>query len=269
MRTDELRTALIQARQRADHGRKDFQEVVRACLSRMQVDGQVLEILAEVGGVNWLDLRLRILDDGHAAKLASLQELSELSLAATPVSTAIVRELAKLDRLTSLDLSDCAVKPGALADLARGASLTVLKLRGCALAEEDFSTISRLSHLSELDLAHSNVTDADVERLAALTRMSAMRLAKTRVSGKGLRLLRGLRDLRILDVRGMVLDDGDLDCIFGFPELDELGIANTAVSCQELISKLMHSTLSVLIVDAVQMRDLRSQRIQPSLLLSD
>jgi hypothetical protein len=148
---------------------KDWDLLVRE-INRNKVPGLALYMatdsdlahLADLTGLQYLDLKLAQITDGSLAHLSTLTGLRTLDLSATKVSDAGLEHLKGLTGLRFLDLSGTQVT---------GAGLEHLK---------------GLAELEELWLINTPVTEAGLEHLTALTGLRRLNLFLAQITDAGL-----------------------------------------------------------------------------------
>ena len=105
-----------------------------------------------------VDLDGTSVTDAELAKLASLESVEMLSLAATPISDAGLAHLARLRGLRCLALCNTKITDNGLMHLTDFAQLQRLNLEGTLITDAGLVHLKRLTKLEILWLANTNVT---------------------------------------------------------------------------------------------------------------
>lgn len=147
-----------------------------------------------------------------------------------------MKVLGTLISLTSLDISGSWLECG-LASLSRLTALKKLIICGCrwisSESELSVSIPKELCNLTHLDLSSSmlHVSDGDLEVIGTMMKMSTLSLADCQwVLDRGLSMLAGLPDLKVLDLTRTGLTDRGVLSIAQLPNLVWLRLEGTLIS---------------------------------------
>lgn len=177
--------------------------------------------LANLSGLQALDLAYCKITDAGAAYLASLTELRALNLSNTEISDEGLKNLAALENLRELDLTGTWVSDAGLAylkDLDNLRTLNLyqtrpdgeaLALRGKPLDVTDagLKAIAGMGKLSELNLHGAAITDQGVKDLATVSQQAMVPIRKldlsaTDITDECVPALEKMTELRNLDIKG-------------------------------------------------------------------
>jgi len=198
--------------------------------------------------------------DGMIAEPVSKQLAGEsaplvLDLAGTRLSDEGLRQLAAWPQLIGLNLELCGhITDAGLVYLAQAKRLQTLLLTGTAISDAGLAHLEPLQNLAALDLeVCDGVTDAGCESLAKVKGLRTLVLKKTgfephRITGDGLQQLAKLTELESLDLYGNSIKDADLICLRGLQNLRELDLSLVPVTDAGLrhltsLTKLTHLDL--------------------------
>ena len=165
-----------------------------------------------------------------------------LDLAGTRVSDAGLAQLSRNPKLVALNLELCRhVNDAGLRNLQTAGNLRVLILTGTRITNAGLKHLVTLKSLVALDLeVCDGVTDAGCVTLGSMPQLQALNLKKTgfepfRVSDTGLRSLRNLRELRVLNLYGNKITDNGLAHLAGKKQLRELDLSLLAITDRGLV----------------------------------
>ncbi|MCA9127070.1 MAG: hypothetical protein KDB22_08290 [Planctomycetales bacterium] len=204
----------------AENGQVEMSAVDDAVALVLESAGAVLQRSKE-NRVIAADLRATDMDDELLTSLASLSELTKLTMPQCTASDAGWQQLAKLTKLQHLDLRDCSVnnqqlilvcsqnprlrslrlngKTGAttvdddgLAGLGKCDQLVLLAVDGLWISEVGLAKLAAPEELQELYLAQTLVEDLALQDIAKMKSLRKLRLAGTGVSDAGIGLLETL-----------------------------------------------------------------------------
>jgi hypothetical protein len=166
--------------------------------------------------------------DALVADVARLRRLQWLAIAFTPISDAGLNALGRLSGLESLRLAalDGTTAAG-FKPLERLTSLRALELESLPLADAELSLLRRLTALRTLELEQVGLTDAGMTHLEGLVELRRLNLDSVAVTAAGLDHLHNLRHLAALKIRRTAVRD--LAAIRGLVELRELEIMRNPI----------------------------------------
>ena len=158
---------------------------------------------------------------------AALQRL--LSLA--EIHEIYVMELHKhgnlydIDPLSSLQIfRGCWISARDLRALAQLQNLETLSAQNSVVNQQTIEMIVNSSSLTNLDLEASNLDDDMAKELAKSSRIVQLDVGATRLGPSGLQEICKMTQLRELDIWALDLDERDLDCLEGLPNLEYLSV---------------------------------------------
>lgn len=226
----------------------DLYELQFLAVSTVHIRDDLIEPIAVLTGLRRLDLAtVHVTPEAlsHVARLPYLQELS------TPrgFSDQGMAEIAGMLSLKRLNIGPCLMTDVGLQSLGQLKSLEVLDLTGSsAMSDEGLKALSQLRALKYLRL-RGPFTDRGMAYLAALPSLKALwldsspltdeglrRLAQSRsleriggrwmknITGRGLAHLKGMSQLKQVDMAYARLRDADLAHFTALPHLDELSL---------------------------------------------
>jgi uncharacterized protein (TIGR02996 family) len=149
--------------------------------------------LAELAGLEDLQLGWTRVGDAGLAHLAGLTRLRDLRLSDTRITDAGLAYLARLRGLKWLDLSVNRVTDAGLAHLVGMTGLKGLYLDGTRITDVGLSQLAGFHNLRVLTLDDTAVTDAGLAHLSGLTRLQNLLVRQTQVTRKGVTRLRKAR----------------------------------------------------------------------------
>ena len=135
------------------------------------------------------------LDTDTLEHVATLEHLSELNLAGTPVTDNALQQLGKLKKLKHLNLSNTAIGDSGLKDLTGIALLETLVLSRSKITNAGLAVAARMAGIRELYLANTAITDKGLKHIESIKQLSALGLSSTGVTDEGLASLKKLKSL--------------------------------------------------------------------------
>lgn len=175
--------------------------------------------------------------DPLLAQLALVREPFALSLAGAAISDAGLAQLGGLDRLVGLDLELCnKITDAGIKAVGRLKDLRVLILAGTNVTEAGIREFATSKHLRALDLeVCDGIANAACEQLGAMRQLRALVLKKTgfekqAITDAGLRHLKNLSNLEVLDLYGNLFTDAGLVHLGELQKLRELDLSLVAIS---------------------------------------
>lgn len=198
-----------------------------------EVTGNGLALLEELQNLEELTLAATSVTDDGLKHLAGLKNLRILAFTETLTETPIdegLQYLEGLESLEELDLSETIVTDESLKYLARLGRLRVLNLTFTDVTDAGLQHLNALDALEELDLMGTAVTGDTFKYLAKLKSLRSLRLAFTPVSDTGLKQLGGLQRLEYLDLMGTKVTDDGLEYLVGLGRLRFLRLVDTPIT---------------------------------------
>lgn len=175
----------------------------RACESRH------FQWAADVGGLEWLDLRDTSFQDADAPTLLANPCLKVLHLADNPgVTDETLRIVGQLPLLERLHLDHTGITDQGLAELGRLTKLRTLTLYRTAITSQGLASLRRLQSLGHLSLTATYVDDSGLGAIGEIHSLEEILLDDTKVRGSGLATLAKLPKLRLLKLSDCYLQDG-------------------------------------------------------------
>jgi len=145
--------------------------------------------------------RLRKIVEGLGDKIASLTNLTGLSLPGNDIGADGAKAITKLSNLTSLNLSFNGIGDGGAKAIASLTSLTSLDLRNNGIGDAGAEAIATLGNLTSLYLSRNGIGDAGAEAIATLTNLTSLFLWNNNIGNGGAKAIATLANLIHLDLR--------------------------------------------------------------------
>ncbi len=177
-----------------------WKKLERLNLRGTKVTSKVFDHLAKLAALRVLDLSSSQIDDEGFENLASLGKLESLAIGANRLNGSALPFLKLLPNLKKLDVS--------------GIQRVDSGLWGLALTDSNLGQLGGLTQLTELDLSGANLADRGVDRPG--------HPEAERSELKDLSKLRGLVNLKKLDLSRTPVTAGTLETIAALPNLQEL-----------------------------------------------
>lgn len=163
--------------------------------------------------------------------LNALKHLRHLGLSNNPLTDDSLAALRGLQRLETLNLQLTPLTDAGLPHLRELGRLRELLLSGTSVTDAGLAWIKDLVELRVLGLDETAVTDAGLDHLRSLTKLEAIRLPST-TTDTGLSALRGMMQLRELDLRGSQVTDAGLARLGGLPGLRFVDLREAPVTAR-------------------------------------
>lgn len=171
----------------------------------------------------------------------------------------------KLTDLVKLQIFNCRAANDAMAaSLAGLKELKSLALTNSVINDPTVELIAKsFPKLTELDLSsNTNMTRVAMQHIAELTQLQSLSLVQTRFNDLSTRRLKGLQELRALDLRGnMEAGNMTLAVVGELPRLTAFKHRSTAVTDEGLSSLSNSQTLQNLLMQDFMVSDLAGQHL--------
>lgn len=209
-------------------------------LEDCRITDKTVASLGRITALRVLSLRRcpRISDQG-IAYLLPLRNLEELALSSTAISDLSMDVLVQLPNLRRLTLSETKITGEGLKKLRR-LPLTLLHLRGSSshqmsIRDEDLQAIGKIASLTELTLRNDGVTANGIRYLKDLKSLQILDLGGTDINDDAIAYLIALPDLASLIADHTQLDDRCLDSLLKMPALTYLNLEHTNITDTTLV----------------------------------
>ena len=230
--------------------------------------GGEVEVLES--GILYVNLFESKLDKNDTAKMTAILDSvksidlpSNLRLRALTLSPSQLDQLAACEQVYELDLTYCKFEPGSLSRLRSLKNLEVLSLAFAEARAEDLEFLGDLSALRKLDLDSTGATNNTVSILTSLPRLDYLYVNQTQVSNEGVKELAKIETLTAIGLGSLsAVTDKGLHALSTFKHLDELDIAGTGIMPQGIEDFLTKTSVDVLVVGPVLLRDPKLQELQ-------
>jgi hypothetical protein len=204
----------------------------------------------------------RLFDQKQAREVSSWQPIRKISLWTTTTKAALRQLLvtAGVEELNVLRLSGHGSlkgmpKPetlhtfrcGSLSseDVREIAGLPGLRILGAQYSSLSHAAVSRLvgtEALADLDLEGSDLTDELAAILSASSKIVSLAIGASRVGPAGLESICRMAQLRELDIWGLRIQEGDLDCLGALGNLEYLSVGGhqeqTVLTAKGVLSRI-------------------------------
>ena len=222
----------------SDEGMKSltaFPALTELNLSETRVSNVGLASVAEAKSLRKLTLAtLRAVDDLGVQNLTPLKDLEELTVAACPVTDAVLPTLAKFEGLQVLRLSGCPDLYG------RGMNIVLGK--------------KAFSNLRELNVSGTNFGNYGMDQLNKLPKLEVLRASRCGMAGATIQGLLGCDALKVLDLSGNNFFDDNMKVVGRLKNLEELRLAQINGLTDECLNSLK-------IMKSLKVLDLEGTRI--------
>ena len=239
-------------------------------MKQLYIEGQsiepFLEIMPYLINLQELSLENWRFSGKNASFLSSLKRLKTLNLDWSSLTSPVLDTLCTLSQLEKLSLFEISLDDSIVERvISKLVLLQAINLHGTWISDAPLSLLRELEHLEELILSRTHVTNSGVQLLAKCFSLRYLALEETQVDANAfphlaalslqtLRLervdisprqsdLRILSNLRRLDLRSAVLEDGQLILPAAIEELD---LSGSEINDQTLESLKYLSRLRVL-----------------------
>lgn len=179
--------------------------------------------------------------DEHMRELTSqsdgLEELTELNLERSKVTSAGLAGIGRLTGLRRLDLSRMPVTSAVLAQLESMPDLEVLALNRTEMNDALMKSLSGLTPLRELYLTETAVTDGGLHHLRDLTNLQVIDVSGDKIDGSGFKVFDKMKDAcRLRDIIAHHTRFGDYGprSIAGMKTLERLVLSRAAIDDKAL-----------------------------------
>lgn len=218
-----LRSLLVQHSPITDAGvsaleRLAFLETLQICCAPVEKDtpgvtDKSAASLVRMAGLKVLWLQLSGITDHGLAQLTGLKSLETLQLAGNQITWEGLRHLRRFPALTDLTVTGIRGEDLTLRHLAALTGLKRLAINGSGRFDSDaeLTHLAGLTRLEELSISGIPIEDEGLEHLAELTSLRNLRLYDRdliRVGDAGLRHLKDMRKLQVLQITGPITDHG-------------------------------------------------------------
>jgi internalin A len=219
--------------------------------------------------------------DAGLKELASLKNLTMLSLRFTKVTDAGLKELAPLHNLTSLDLEGTKITDAGLKELAPLKNLATIHLLNTKVTEEGLKELVPLKNLTTLEFTRATDTQLRVLREAGLLHVLilatskdgarpksaeeviSLRLNYGKVTDAGLKELAPLKNLTSLDLEQTAVTDAGLKELATRQNLTALNLGGTRVTDAGLKELAPLNNLTTLSLRGTRVTDAGLKELAP------
>ncbi len=195
-------------------------EVRDSDLKRLASDAALKELLIQECD--------RVTDKGFSA-VAGAKQLTKLQVQHVPITDKALESLAGFTSLSDVQLVNTNITGSGLQYLA-DSPVTELRLQGDTLTADGLAGLSALSRLQRLTLLSTSAHIGDVPAFGSLSSLTEFDGNRAEVGEKGLEVLRGLPNLRILKLSSTDITDKDVDVLNTLVNLEELHILQNSIS---------------------------------------
>ena len=206
----------------SDEGMKSltaFPQLTELNLSETRVSNVGLASVAEAKSLRKLTLAtLRAVDDLGIQNLIPLKDLEELTIAACPVTDAILPTLAKFEGLQILRLTGCPDLYG------RGFKVVLDK--------------KAFRNLRELNVSGTNFGNYGMDQLNKLPKLEVLRAVRCGYAGASIQGLLGCDELKVLDLSGNNFFDDNMKVVGRLKNLEELRLAQILTLSGECLNSI-------------------------------
>lgn len=150
------------------------------------------------------------------AAIASIKTLESISLDCCKFTGSDLKKLSTLPNLTKIQLTDSTIDDNAAKGLGTIKTLTTLKIHGNQFSDAGMKSICNLTSLTSLNLA-KNIDDRQGGKAATIT-------------DAGVGWLKGLKQLKTLNLSGNQITDGSLKTIQGMKTLERVNLSDTKLT---------------------------------------
>ncbi|MEX2119042.1 MAG: glycosyltransferase [Pirellulales bacterium] len=168
--------------------------------------------------------------DEALAKIGKFQQLEELELDETNVTSSVLAHLEPLEQLKSLNMSGTGVSDAGFSAIGKLSRLESLDLGRTRVTGQSLRHLANLQQLRSLNLAHTGVDDEGLSHLGELPRLESLALENTAITGAGFGRLEGLDALVSLNLNGTRVGDSALRQLGELPNLKRLEMSSTPIT---------------------------------------
>lgn len=203
--------------------------------------------------------------DDALKNVGKFQQLQQLELLETDVTSGVLKHLGGLAQLKILRLSGTGVSDTGFSEISKLTALESLELARTKITGQSLRHVANLDKLKSLDLRNTRVDDAGLSFLGKLILLEALLLENTPITGASFGQLGALDNLVELNLNGTRVGDSALQQLGELPTLQRLELSSTRVtdgSLQQIIksAKLNYLDLYGTNVSDVSLAHLQNQR---------
>ena len=229
-------------------------------------EARVLESGALFVDLNAGEFKISGLDLEKFTAILTAMKLSgrpcSLDLDSNPIDASKCDAIATCDALIMLDLSYCEFDTAAVARLAELKKLRTLILTSVRVPAAELTFLGNLQSLEFLILQTTDATDDTISVLTKLPRLTHLNLTKTNVTDRGISQLAKISTLKEIRISSLPITDQGLLTLGSFKHLVELDIAGSEITPQGIDDFLTKTSVDVLGVGPVSLRDPKIQELQ-------
>ena len=186
-----------------------------------------VETLRHLTGLRHLNLGMSNVTGTWLERLDCLTQLEELSLKATKIDDAALRNVALWPRLRHLNLSRTKITGGGLAALSAAQDIWSLFLDRTMLEDRELLHLQNLPRLERLHLNDTPIGDRGLALLAGCTKLIEVELSRSAITNITDKMVGGLQKLKRLKVGDTRLTGGSISILANLQSLEELGLSVT------------------------------------------
>jgi len=207
---------------------EDVKSLRKIRLARgLQITDAGVAHLANLAGLEGLNLYGHPITNAGLAHLKSLNSLKELDLRKTKISSGALMQLRQMKSLEYLKLPSSVTDSVTDADMAYLGELDKLKclhvgIGDGRITDAGLSHVAKLHRLEELSISGKDITDAGMSHIAKLTNLKFLKLWTDQVTNAGLAKLTTLKSLKKLYIYQGSLTTSGLAHLNELPNLTEL-----------------------------------------------
>lgn len=202
-------------------GDRNFGEVTDAWV-------KALAPMENLTDLELLNTKVTTVGVGH---LAAYKKLTRLSLEQSTVQDFALKELGKLTNLTALNITHTEMSGKGMKLLAPLTNLAELHIGGLEnLSAAELKGLTPLTKLKTLDLRYTPLKDDWLKGLVAFKELTTLELSATDVTDAGVKELSSLKDLTTLNLRSTKITDAGVKGLTACPNLSQLDLTNTRVT---------------------------------------
>ena len=186
-----------------------------------------VETLRHLTGLRHLNLGMSNVTGTWLERLGCLTQLEELSLKATKIDDAALRNVALWPRLRHLNLSRTKITGGGLAALSAAQEIWSLFLDRTMLEDEALLYLQVLPRLERLHLNDTPIGDSGLALLTGCTKLLELELSRSAITSINNQVVEGLQQLKHLQVGDTRLTGESISILADLQSLEELGLSVT------------------------------------------
>jgi internalin A len=193
-------------------------------------DLAILHELPELQDVLLFDAQIR---DQGVAQIARIRRLRDLLLSDVNISANGMAPLESCYHLVSFGLYETAVTDDLLEGIGKLATIENLSLGRIRVTATGVGHLRHLDHLKSLNAYEDlSIDDHWLANIAGLKNLEVLRLYSTGIRGEGIKYLKGLVKLRVLNLNGTPTTDLAMKYICEHTQLENLRLESTNVGDQ-------------------------------------